>query len=197
MNKEIIKWEYAKIGELYCWTILGIRDYDLVRELINKFNKYENRVKFILGSDFSKYNFLSNSGDFNFDNYSLELCDKKGKDYDDSCDNIGMNYEYDFNNLKKLIDYINSYGNNIIEINNSDNFDNVNRPNHYQLNIKGNNIQVIDIIDEIVKDYTPQEAFKIANVIKYILRASKKNGKEDLKKAKKYIEMLVDDNNEK
>lgn len=196
MKKEIIKWEYSKLGELYCWTILGIRDYDLVRELINKFNKYESKVKFTLGSDFSKYNFLSNSGDFNFDNYSLELCDKKGRDYDDSCDNIGMNYEYDFNNLKKLIDYINSYGNNIIEINNSDNFDNVNRPNHYQLNIKGNNIQVIDIIDEVVKDYKPQEAFKIANVIKYVLRASKKNGKEDLKKARKYIYMLVGDNNE-
>ena len=68
-----------------------------------------------------------------------------------------------------------------------------NRLNHYQLNIKGNNIQVIDIIDEVVKDYKPQEAFKIANVIKYILRASKKNGKQDLKKAKKYIEMLLDE----
>lgn len=137
MNNKIIEWEYAKVGELYCWTILGVRDYDLVRELINKFNKYENKIKFTLGSGFSKYNFLLNSGDFNFDNYSLELCDKKGKNYDDECDNIGMNYEYDFNNLKRLIDYINSYENNIIEINNSDsfdnfdNFDNVNRPNHY------------------------------------------------------------------
>lgn len=194
MNNEIIKWEYAKVGELYCWTILGIRDYNLVRELINKFNKYENKIKFTLGSGFSKYNFLLNNGDFNFDKYSLELCDKKGKDYDDECDNIGMNYEYDFNNLKRLIDYINSYKDDVININNENNFDNVNRPNHYQLNIKGSNIQVIEIIDEIVKDYKPQEAFKIANVIKYVLRASKKNGKEDLKKARKYIDMLVGGN---
>lgn len=191
INNEIIKWEYAKIGELYCWTILGVRDYDLVRELINKFNRKNNRIKFNLGSSFLKYNFLSNNGDFIIDNYSLELCDKKGKNYDDESDNIGMNYEYDFNNLKKLIDYINSYENSIIKINNNDNFDNVNRPNHYQLSVKGNNIQVIDIIDEVVKDYKPQEAFKIANVIKYVLRASKKNGKEDLKKAKQYIEMLL------
>lgn len=196
MNNEIIKWGYAKVGELYCWTILGIRDYNLVRELINKFNKYENKIKFTLGSGFSKYNFLLNNGDFNFDNYSLELCDKKGKDYDDECDNIGMNYEYDFNNLKRLIDYINSYKDDVISINNENNFDNVNKPNHYQLNIKGNNIQVIDIIDEVVKDYKPQEAFKIANVIKYILRASKKNGKEDLKKARKYIDMLVGENDD-
>ncbi len=196
MNNKIIEWEYAKVGELYCWTILGIRDYDLVKKLIIEFNKENNKIKFTLGSSFSKYNFLLNNGDFNFDNYSLELCDKKGKDYDDSCDNIGMNYEYDFNNLKKLIDYINSHENNNINIINGYNFDNVNRPNHYQLNIKGNNIQVIDIIDEVVKDYTPQEAFKIANVIKYVLRANKKNGKEDLKKARKYINMLVGDNNE-
>jgi hypothetical protein len=196
MNNKIIEWEYAKVGELYCWTILGVRDYDLVKELINKFNKYENKIKFILGSGFSKYNFLLNNGDFNVDNYSLELCDKKGKNYDDECDNIGMNYEYDFNNLKRLIDYINSYKDDVININNENNFDNVNKPNHYQLNIKGNNIQVIDIIDEVVKDYKPQEAFKIANVIKYVLRASKKNGIEDLKKARKYIDMLVGDNNE-
>lgn len=196
MNNKIIEWEYAKIGELYCWTVLGIRDYDLIKELVDKFNSENKEMKFTLRLDFSRYNFLTNNGNFNIDNYSLELCDKKGKDYDDYCDNIGMNCEYDFNNLKKLIDYINSNGNNNIEIDNNS-FDNVNRPNHYQLNIKGNNIQVIDIIDEVVKDYKPQEAFKIANVIKYVLRASKKNGNEDLKKARKYIDMLVGENNDK
>lgn len=193
VKAKIIEWEYFKVGELYCWTILHIRDYDLVKELINKFNKENNKIKFILGLDFSKYNYLSNNGDFNSDKYSLELCDKKGRDYDDSCDNIGMNYKYDFNNLKKLIDYINSYKDDNVDLTNKDNFDNINKPNHYQLNVKGNNIQVIDIIDEVVKDYRPQEAFKIANVIKYVLRAGKKNGKEDLKKAKKYIDMLVEE----
>ena len=194
MNNGIIDWEYTKIGDFYCWIILGIRDYNLVKELVDKFNKYENKIKFNLGLDFSKYNFLANNGDFNIDEYSLELCDKIGKDCDD---NIGINCEYDFNNLKKLIDYINSYENSIIKINNNDNFDNVNRPNHYQLNIKGNNIQVIDIIDEVVKDYKSQQAFKIANVIKYVLRASKKNGIEDLKKARKYIDMLVGEDYDK
>lgn len=198
MNNEIIKWEYAKVGELYCWTILGIRDYNLVKELVDKFNTENKGMKFNLGLDFSKYNFLVNNGNFNVDIYTLILCDKVGKDYDDDCDNIGMNYEYDFHNLKKLIKYINSYeSNNNIEIKDENSFDNVNRPNHYQLNIKGNNIQVIDIIDEVVKDYKPQEAFKIANVIKYVLRASKKNGKEDLKKARKYIDMLVGEDDEK
>ena len=68
----------------------------------------------------------------------------------------------------------------------------INKPNHYQLNIKGNNIEVIDIIDEVVKDYNPKQAFRVANILKYVLRASKKNGLEDFKKAKKYIEMLLE-----
>ena len=68
----------------------------------------------------------------------------------------------------------------------------INNPNHYQLNIKGNNIEVIDIIDEVVKDYKPKQAFRVANILKYILRANKKNGLEDFKKAKKYIEMLLE-----
>lgn len=68
----------------------------------------------------------------------------------------------------------------------------INKPNHYQLNIKGNNIEVIDIIDEVVKDYNPKQAFRVANILKYVLRASKKNGLGDFKKAKKYIEMLLE-----
>ena len=68
----------------------------------------------------------------------------------------------------------------------------INKPNHYQLNIKGNNIEVINIIDEVVKDYEPKQAFRVANILKYVLRASKKNGLEDFKKAKKYIEMLLE-----
>lgn len=68
----------------------------------------------------------------------------------------------------------------------------INNPNHYQINIKGNNIEVIDIIDEVVKDYNPKQAFRVANILKYVLRANKKNGLEDFKKAKKYIEMLLE-----
>lgn len=69
--------------------------------------------------------------------------------------------------------------------------ENINNPKHYILNVKGVELEVIDIINEIVKNYSPVEAFKVANIIKYILRADKKNGIEDFKKAKKYIEILL------
>ena len=39
VKAKTIEWEYSKVGELYCWNILHIKDYDLVRKLINKFNK--------------------------------------------------------------------------------------------------------------------------------------------------------------
>lgn len=68
--------------------------------------------------------------------------------------------------------------------------DNVNSPNHYKLN--GLNVEVIDVIKATVKDFN---SFCHGNIIKYVLRADKKNGIEDFKKAKKYIEMMIGDEN--
>ena len=64
--------------------------------------------------------------------------------------------------------------------------DNVNNPNHYKL--EGLDVEVIDVIKATVKDF---DSFCHGNIIKYVLRANKKNGIEDLKKARKYIDMLV------
>ena len=66
--------------------------------------------------------------------------------------------------------------------------DNVNSPKHYELN--GLNVEVIDVIKATVKDF---DSFCHGNFIKYVLRANKKNGTEDLKKAKKYIEIMIGD----
>ena len=92
----------------------------------------------------------------------------------------------------EIMDFINDEVT-VIEDKNNDNIsDVINSPKHYQLNIKNNNIEVIDIIDSIVQNYPPKQAVRIANIIKYVLRADKKNGLEDFKKAKKYIEMLLE-----
>ncbi|ERK50146.1 DUF3310 domain-containing protein [Leptotrichia sp. oral taxon 879] len=68
--------------------------------------------------------------------------------------------------------------------------DNVNSPNHYKLN--GLEVEAIDVIKATVKDFN---SFCHGNIIKYVLRANKKNGVEDFKKAKKYIEMMIGDEN--
>ena len=60
--------------------------------------------------------------------------------------------------------------------------DNVNHPNHYA----DKQIEVIDYIRDTI---TPEQftGYCIGNVIKYISRYRKKNGKEDLKKAQVYL----------
>lgn len=66
--------------------------------------------------------------------------------------------------------------------------DNVNNPKHYQ--IEGLNIESIDIIKAILKDNFND--FCLGNVLKYLIRAEKKNGIEDYKKARKYLSWMND-----
>ncbi len=59
----------------------------------------------------------------------------------------------------------------------------VNKPKHYTYG----DIEVIDYIEQVTKNYKPELAFAIGNAIKYISRANHKNGKEDLDKARWYL----------
>lgn len=66
--------------------------------------------------------------------------------------------------------------------------DNVNKPNHYQLNC---GIESIEIIKRVLglKGFV---VFCLGNILKYLIRAEKKNGKEDYKKAAKYLEWVIE-----
>ena len=66
--------------------------------------------------------------------------------------------------------------------------DMVNHPPHYQSK-KG--IEVIDVIEAFTENLTGIEAVCAGNVIKYICRWKDKNGLEDLKKCKWYLEKLI------
>ena len=65
----------------------------------------------------------------------------------------------------------------------------VNHPEHYQSS-KG--LETIDVIEAFTEDLTGMEAVCTANVLKYICRWKKKNGVQDLKKAKWYLEKLIE-----
>ena len=67
--------------------------------------------------------------------------------------------------------------------------DNVNHPRHY---CKGG-IECIDAIRAAVSDLQGVEAVHAGNVIKYVWRYKGKNGLEDLKKAKHYLEWLIEE----
>lgn len=62
--------------------------------------------------------------------------------------------------------------------------DTVNHPSHYNYG----EIEVIDFIEQVTKHYNPNVAYHIGNAIKYLARSPHKNGKEDVEKAKWYIE---------
>ena len=66
--------------------------------------------------------------------------------------------------------------------------DNINSPKHYRL--PGLNIESIDIIRAILGKYF--KWFCLGNIIKYILRAEKKNGLEDYKKSRQYLDWIIE-----
>ena len=68
-------------------------------------------------------------------------------------------------------------------------FEVVNYPPHY---ISETGIETIDVIDAFTFDLEGREAVYTGNIIKYICRWKKKNGLQDLKKARWYLERLID-----
>lgn len=66
--------------------------------------------------------------------------------------------------------------------------DNVQKPKHYE---GRNGMQAIEIVRNFAT-VEQEKGFYLGNVIKYTTRYQNKNGVEDLKKAKKNLEWLID-----
>ncbi|MDW4263543.1 DUF3310 domain-containing protein [Staphylococcus saprophyticus] len=62
--------------------------------------------------------------------------------------------------------------------------DTVNHPSHYNYG----DIEIIDFIEQVTQHYNANVAYHIGNAIKYLARSPHKNGKEDIEKARWYIE---------
>nr|DAO32280.1 MAG TPA: nucelotide kinase [Caudoviricetes sp.]DAR68579.1 MAG TPA: nucelotide kinase [Caudoviricetes sp.] len=67
--------------------------------------------------------------------------------------------------------------------------DNINKPSHYQGRYG------MESIDALRNFMTPEQlkGFFLGNSLKYLLRHQKKNGLEDLKKARKNLDWLIDE----
>lgn len=72
----------------------------------------------------------------------------------------------------------------------TENNDNIISPNHYASD-KG--FEVFDVQEAFIHELKGMAANYWCNVVKYILRFQRKNGVEDLKKAKYYLEKLIDE----
>lgn len=66
----------------------------------------------------------------------------------------------------------------------------ISSPDHYKL--AGLDVEVKDVIKSVLGTVGFLGFYK-GNIIKYILRANKKNGLEDLKKARQYLDWLIEE----
>ena len=78
----------------------------------------------------------------------------------------------------------------VFELGKIESEDNIISPNHYASD-KG--FEVFDVQEAFIHELKGMSASYWCNVVKYILRFQKKNGVEDLKKAKYYLEKLIEE----
>ncbi|WP_043033238.1 DUF3310 domain-containing protein [Streptococcus suis] len=69
-------------------------------------------------------------------------------------------------------------------------YDNVDKPSHYQ---GKNGMEAIDVVRNFIGQLTGVSAFYWGNSMKYLLRFQSKNGLEDLKKARKNLDWLIEE----
>ncbi|MDW3933587.1 DUF3310 domain-containing protein [Staphylococcus saprophyticus] len=162
---------------------MKIRDLDLDQYVIvYDMGKSENnngmtvvgRVEEIVfnddGENAATINSLGNLYDITDDNYF----DLWTKSIEDKTEHIGFDKENTEKSRKLLSNDVQQRKRN----------DTVNHPSHYNYG----EIEVIDFIEQVTKHYNPNVAYHIGNAIKYLARSPHKNGKEDIAKAKWYIE---------
>lgn len=68
--------------------------------------------------------------------------------------------------------------------------DNVVSPNHY---VTDKGFEVFDVQEAFIHELKGMAASYWCNIVKYILRFQRKNGVEDLKKARYYLEKLIEE----
>ena len=148
--------------------------YDMGKSENNKGMTVVGRVEEIVFNDdndnVATINSLGNLYDITDDNYF----DLWTKSIEDKTEHIGFDKENTEKSRKLLSN----------DLQQRKRKDTVNHPSHYNYG----EIEVIDFIEQVTKYYNPNVAYHIGNAIKYLARSPHKNGKEDVDKARWYIE---------
>lgn len=72
------------------------------------------------------------------------------------------------------------------------NYDNVNNPKHYVVDIDGEKVNTLPMVYGVVRTITNGVVSSgVKDVLKYVIRAEKKNGLEDYKKARFYLDEII------
>ncbi|MDW4355284.1 DUF3310 domain-containing protein [Staphylococcus saprophyticus] len=148
--------------------------YDMGKSENNESMTVVGRVEEIVFNDdndnVATINSLGNLYDITDDNYF----DLWTKSIEDKTEHIGFDKENTEKSRKLLSNDVQQRKRN----------DTVNHPSHYNYG----EIEIIDFIEQVTQHYNANVAYHIGNAIKYLARSPHKNGKEDIDKARWYIE---------
>jgi len=79
-------------------------------------------------------------------------------------------------------------------LNGTASYDVISKPKHYML-FEDKNIEVRDVIEKLVSKFSPQESGMFISdyvqLMQYLMRFMDKNGVEDLKKARWYLDKMI------
>ena len=104
--------------------------------------------------------------------------------FDQRCNSIDCSLK----NKAGMISSISTIDNKEVKVSDNEKMsDNVNHPAHYT----HGGVECIDAIEAAVSELSGIEAVCTGNAIKYLWRWKRKNGVEDLKKARWYIDRLI------
>ncbi|WP_409328370.1 DUF3310 domain-containing protein [Staphylococcus saprophyticus] len=179
-----------KIGNYVVVNDLGAGKYSSGMRVIGKVVKIDDKGNYAIISSLPDHNYEIT--DFNdFELWSKQIEDKTerigsektsgrvfegwAKDLYESRKNIEDNFDKIHQKL---------YENKSNDVQQRKRNDTVNHTSHYNYG----DIEVIDFIEQVTKHYNPNVAYHIGNAIKYLARSPHKNGKEDVDKARWYIE---------
>lgn len=186
-----------KLGKYVVVNDLGASKYSSGMRVIGKVVEIDDKGNYAIIESLPKHRYEIT--DFNdFELWAKNIEDKtervSGKENDITVDkkhfdNIDEEHFYHKarveamnNSIKETQSYVKEFLSNDVQQRKRN--DTVNHPSHYNYG----DIEVIDFIEQVTKHYNPNVAYHIGNAIKYLARSPHKNGKEDVDKARWYLE---------
>ena len=173
-----------KIGNYVVVNDLGASKYSSGMRVIGKVIEIDDKGNYAIIESLPKHRYEIT--DFNdFELWTKEIADKtESMSNSEGLSGFTVDKKLLEEAKEKGIDELRKRINQSNDVQQRKRKDNVNSPSHYNYG----EIEVIDFIEQVTQHYNPNVAYHIGNAIKYLARSPHKNGKEDVEKARWYIE---------
>lgn len=186
-----------KLGKYVVVNDLGASKYSSGMRVIGRVIKIDDNYNYAIIESLPNHRYeITDFNDFEYWSKSIEdktesVNEKESgitvdKKYFDDIDEAPFYNKARAEAMNKVIEETRRYTNKTLsnDLQQRKRNDTVNHPSHYNYG----DIEVIDFIEQVTQHYNPNVAYHIGNAIKYLARSPHKNGKEDVEKARWYIE---------